>query len=167
MSRKTVVAIIALIAVFLLSSLVMAMGRKVIRPAEGQPASLGTSQPEVELIRPEQLEPNPPITEEMKEKKPQDMAVQLAPDQGTKNRQIQSALRNAGYDPGAIDGKLGPKSKKAIKDFQTANGLKADGKVGPKTWAKLSTYLSLSSSDNAAGAPATNFDKGAVKKGGN
>jgi len=141
--------VVGLIVVFFLSSVVMAMGRKVVKPAEQQPVSLGTTQPEVELIKPEQLEPNPPITEEMKENKPQDIAVQLAPDEGTKNRQIQTALKNAGYDPGTIDGKMGPKSKKAIKDFQTANGLKADGKVGPKTWSKLSTYVSLGASDSA------------------
>ncbi|MDD5424206.1 MAG: peptidoglycan-binding domain-containing protein [Candidatus Omnitrophica bacterium] len=150
MSRRSVIVVVALITIFLLSSVVMAMGRKVVKPAEGQPASLGTTQPEVELIKPEQLEPNTPITEEMKEKKPQEIAVQLAPDENTKNRQVQTALKNAGYDPGTIDGKLGQKSKKAIKDFQAANGLKADGKVGPKTWSKLSAYLSLNANDSTA-----------------
>ena len=28
-----------------------------------------------------------------------------------------------------------------IMDFQKENGLKVDGKVGPKTWEKLKTYL--------------------------
>lgn len=55
---------------------------------------------------------------------------------------IQMALRNAGYDPGPIDGKIGSKTKAAIIDFQKANNLTADGKVGPKTWAKLSGFLS-------------------------
>ena len=54
---------------------------------------------------------------------------------------IQTALKNAGYYSGNIDGKIGLKSKKAIEDFQKANGLTADGKVGPKTWAALSKYL--------------------------
>ena len=166
MPRKNVVVVVVLLAVFILSSVVMAMGRKV-KPPEQQPASLGTAQPEVELIKPEQLETNPPITEEMKEKKPQEMAVQLAPDTGTKNRQIQTALKNAGYDPGTIDGKLGQKTKKAIKDFQTANGLKADGKVGPKTWAKMSTYLIQPANDTSAANPTVNIEKGKVKKGGN
>ena len=164
MSKRTVVVLVVVISIFLLSSIVLAMGRKV-KPAEQQPASLGTSQPEVELVKPEQLETNPPITEEMKDKKPQETGVQLVGDQATKNRQIQAALKNAGYDPGTIDGKLGAKSKKAIKDFQTANGLKADGKVGAKTWAKLSTYV-LQPAANAAAAPATNFDKSTQKKGG-
>ncbi|MEW6008332.1 MAG: peptidoglycan-binding domain-containing protein [Candidatus Omnitrophota bacterium] len=55
--------------------------------------------------------------------------------------QIQTALKNAGFYTGTIDGKIGPKSKKAIKDFQSANGLVADGKVGKKTWAKLQAFL--------------------------
>lgn len=118
---------------------VMAMGRRV-KPA-GPPPSLEANQPEVELIRPEELPPTPPINEELKEKRPQEVSVQLAPDEATKNRQIQTALKNAGYDPGAIDGKIGAKTKKAIKDFQTVSGLKADGKVGPKTWAKLNAYI--------------------------
>ena len=122
-----------------ISASVMAMGRRV-KPS-GPPPSLETNQPEVELIKPEELPPTPPISEELKEKKPQEVSVQLAPDEATKNRQIQTALKNAGYDPGAIDGKIGAKTKKAIKDFQTANGLKADGKVGARTWAKLSAYI--------------------------
>jgi len=118
----------------------MAMGRRV-KPAGGPPPSLEANQPEVELIKPEELSPTPPINEELKEKKPQEVSVQLAPDEATKNRQIQTALKNAGYDPGAIDGEIGSKTKKAVKDFQTANGLNADGKVGAKTWAKLSVYI--------------------------
>ena len=55
--------------------------------------------------------------------------------------EIQNALKNAGYYAAAIDGNIGPLSKKAIEEFQKANGLQADGKVGPKTWAVLSTYL--------------------------
>src|SRR3989338_181197 len=165
MSKRTVVVLIIVFSIFILSSVVLAMGRKV-KPAEQQPASLGTAQPEVELVNPGQLEPNPPITEEMKERKPQEVAVQLAPDMATKNKQIQTALKNAGYDPGTIDGKLGARSKKAIKDFQAANGLKADGKVGAKTWAKLSAYVLQANTDNTAAAPETNFEKGAAKKGG-
>lgn len=56
-------------------------------------------------------------------------------------QEIQTALKNAKYYAGDIDGKLGPLTKKAIEDFQRANGLQADGKAGPKTWAVLSIYL--------------------------
>ena len=57
------------------------------------------------------------------------------------NQEIQTALKNAGFYTGEIDGKIGPVSKKAIKEFQAANNLQADGKVGQKTWAVLSQYL--------------------------
>ena len=58
-----------------------------------------------------------------------------------KTKDIQRALKNAGFDVGTIDGKIGPKTKKAIVDFQKSKGLKADGKVGPKTWVELEKYL--------------------------
>jgi peptidoglycan hydrolase-like protein with peptidoglycan-binding domain len=57
------------------------------------------------------------------------------------SRQIQTALKNAGYYIGEIDGKLGRMSRKAIEDFQEANGLAVDGKVGPKTWSALGRYI--------------------------
>ena len=56
-------------------------------------------------------------------------------------RQIQVALKNAGFDPGVIDGKMGRQTKEAIKEFQKANNLKADGKVGKNTWKLLKDYL--------------------------
>ncbi|MDP2911330.1 MAG: peptidoglycan-binding domain-containing protein [Candidatus Omnitrophota bacterium] len=54
---------------------------------------------------------------------------------------IQQALANAKLYEGKIDGIPGPKTRKAIESFQSQNGLKADGKVGPKTWQKLKEYL--------------------------
>lgn len=40
-----------------------------------------------------------------------------------------------GHLAGAIDNKMGKKTRNAIKQFQAAMGLAADGIVGPKTWA--------------------------------
>lgn len=57
------------------------------------------------------------------------------------SQQIQIALKNAGYYNGKIDGKIGPLTKKAISEFQAANNLEVDGKVGRKTWAILINYL--------------------------
>ncbi len=56
-------------------------------------------------------------------------------------KQIQTALKNAGYYQGAVDGKIGKNTRQAIRDFQKANNLPADGKVGKKTWAVLKVYL--------------------------
>ncbi len=66
------------------------------------------------------------------------------------DKQIQTALKNAGLYQGNIDGKLGPASKKAIETFQANNGLKVDGKVGPKTWAALQPYLNGTAPSSAA-----------------
>jgi murein L,D-transpeptidase YcbB/YkuD len=55
-------------------------------------------------------------------------------------KSIQTTLKNAGFYSGAIDGKIGRKTKEAIKEFQKANGLKPDGIVGKQTWAKLQKY---------------------------
>ncbi len=56
-------------------------------------------------------------------------------------KQIQLALKNAGYYQGTVDGKMGKNTRQAIRDFQKANNLSADGKVGKKTWDALKTHL--------------------------
>lgn len=56
-------------------------------------------------------------------------------------RQIQTALKNAGFYKGSIDGKIGSQTKEAIKAFQKANNLKPDGIVGKRTAERLSSYL--------------------------
>lgn len=50
---------------------------------------------------------------------------------------VQRALNHAGFDAGPVDGRMGKKTKAAIKAFQRANGLKADGVVGDRTWKLL------------------------------
>ncbi len=55
--------------------------------------------------------------------------------------QIQQALYNANLYTGKIDGVSGPMTKRAVREFQSQNGLTADGKVGHKTWGKLAPYF--------------------------
>ena len=52
-------------------------------------------------------------------------------------KQIQKALCGAGYHVGVIDGIFGQMTEDAVLMFQKANGLTADGIVGPATFAKL------------------------------
>ena len=59
----------------------------------------------------------------------------------TSVRDVQKALNRAGYYEDAIDGKMGRKTKQAIRDFQAAHDLKVDGIVGRRTWAKMRNYL--------------------------
>ena len=52
-------------------------------------------------------------------------------------KQIQKALYGAGYPTGVIDGVYGEMTENAVRQFQKAKGLKADGIVGPATLAML------------------------------
>lgn len=56
-------------------------------------------------------------------------------------RDLQRALKGAGYYNGDIDGEIGPGTRSAIRKFQSDNGLEADGVCGAKTWDKLKTHL--------------------------
>lgn len=60
------------------------------------------------------------------------------------NRTIQTKLKRWGYYSGAVDGIYGPLTKKAVRYFQSKNGLVVDGIVGPKTAAALGMRLSSS-----------------------
>lgn len=52
-------------------------------------------------------------------------------------KQIQCLLEYLGYDTGPIDGMDGPNTEDAVRAFQAAEGLSADGIPGPLTEAKL------------------------------
>ena len=56
-------------------------------------------------------------------------------------KEIQTALKNAGFYTGEIDGQIGARTKEAITKFKEANKLNADGVVGSKTWELLKKYL--------------------------
>ncbi len=56
---------------------------------------------------------------------------------------IQQVLASLGFDPGPIDGVRGRMTIEAIRAFQAANGLDADGIAGPVTQSKLREFASL------------------------
>ncbi|MFJ8536263.1 protein kinase [Streptomyces sp. NPDC093591] len=61
---------------------------------------------------------------------------------GDKNRrvtQVQCMLEKRGYSVGSagVDGQFGDATLAAVKEFQSAKGLDADGVVGPNTWSAL------------------------------
>jgi peptidoglycan hydrolase-like protein with peptidoglycan-binding domain len=63
----------------------------------------------------------------------QDGEVQLAV--------VQEILKSAGLYQGRVDGMAGPRTVKALKSFQQSQGLAPDGRIGPKTLAKLNEFL--------------------------
>jgi len=50
---------------------------------------------------------------------------------------LQRALRREGFYNGPVNGGFTPETGTAVRNFQAANGLPVDGKVGPATWEAL------------------------------
>ena len=70
-------------------------------------------------------------------------------------RALQRRLDGAGYSPGPIDGRYGPRTEQAVDLFQNARGLRVDGIAGPLTLAALgarSNVLSPGAGYAGAGA---------------
>jgi peptidoglycan hydrolase-like protein with peptidoglycan-binding domain len=51
--------------------------------------------------------------------------------------EAQHALKDKGYDPGAMDGVYGPKTRTAVRDFEKNSYLPVDGLLSPQTLAAL------------------------------
>ncbi|MDP3730605.1 MAG: peptidoglycan-binding domain-containing protein [Candidatus Omnitrophota bacterium] len=126
--------------------------RSKVDTLESRVEGVESKQSDVERMASERLE----RLEEMKVVKEQSVKTnfEIRPKAGKSKehiKEIQACLQNAGFYKGEIDGIKGRGTKRAIKEFQGANGLKADGKVGPKTWELLSKYASGGAASNAAG----------------
>ncbi len=67
---------------------------------------------------------------------------------------VQDALTKLGYDPGKVDGKDGPNTQKAVREFQAHAAIAIDGIVGPNTRQALVDELA-SKSEDAPPAEAT------------
>ncbi|MBU4488391.1 MAG: peptidoglycan-binding protein, partial [Candidatus Omnitrophica bacterium] len=63
----------------------------------------------------------------------------LGPEELQKNRiqTAQNSLEKKGFDVGSLDGKMGWRTRDAIKEFQKAKGLKVSGFLDTKTWSEL------------------------------
>lgn len=61
---------------------------------------------------------------------------------GSKGEQVKTLQRLLGFKGDDVDGSFGKQTLAAVVAFQRANGLVADGEVGPLTWAKLAAKTS-------------------------
>ncbi len=63
--------------------------------------------------------------------------------------------RSTTFDPGAIDGIAGSRTRAAVVAFQSANGLAADAIVGPQTWRALIAFAAAGGAPGFGTAPVT------------
>jgi peptidoglycan hydrolase-like protein with peptidoglycan-binding domain len=52
-------------------------------------------------------------------------------------RQLQQALKDLGFSPGAVDGEFGSNTEAAVKAFQGEHEIAVDGIVGDITWLNI------------------------------
>jgi peptidoglycan hydrolase-like protein with peptidoglycan-binding domain len=76
----------------------------------------------------------------------------ILPSAGLSTLDVQVALNYLGYSV-ATDGDWGPETESAVRKFQAANGLAADGVVGQQTANALSAALSAAGIENPFGHP--------------
>jgi peptidoglycan hydrolase-like protein with peptidoglycan-binding domain len=62
-------------------------------------------------------------------------------------QQAQQALKDKGFDPGAVDGVDGPKTRSAIRAYQKQQNLAPDGRLGPQTLDTLGVRHGTASTD--------------------
>jgi peptidoglycan hydrolase-like protein with peptidoglycan-binding domain len=60
---------------------------------------------------------------------------------------VQDALTKLGFEPGKVDGKDGPNTQKAVREFQAHASIQIDGIVGPVTRQALVDELAAKSED--------------------
>ena len=48
-------------------------------------------------------------------------------------RETQQALKNKGFDPGPVDGRMGQQTRAALRSYQQKNNLRADGRLSNST----------------------------------
>lgn len=83
-----------------------------------------------------------------------------------KVKAIQEALKTKGFDPGAADGVIGPKTNQALRDFQKSQNLQVTGRIDEKTSSALGVDAASmgSSSPTSSGKESTSGSRGTGSK---
>ena len=72
--------------------------------------------------------------------------------EGQNVRNLQARLKELGYYTGSVDGSFGPATDTALKAFQKANGLSADGVAGTRTMEALDSRNAAKKSSSSTGS---------------
>ena len=160
MGRKSLAFVVFVITALFLVSGCSTMPKKYREEVSGLKTKVDTLESRVDTVESKQVEVERTTTEqaqsleEIKAEKQRAVSrsnIIIGTSSGSSQastRDIQIALKNAGFYDGKIDGIKGEKTKSAIKSFQKANGLRDDGVVGPKTWDLLCAYISGASASD-------------------
>jgi outer membrane murein-binding lipoprotein Lpp len=151
MFRKSLAVVVVIAATALVVSGCSTMPKKVKEEISGLRTKVDTLESRVDTVESKQAEvekatvEQSQVIEQLKSQKPSGPVTNISVKERDeesltpkdKTKEIQGYLKKAGYYDGKIDGIKGTQTKKAIRDFQRSNGLRADGVVGPKTWELL------------------------------
>lgn len=85
-------------------------------------------------------------------------------DTGAAVQQLQTALKQLGYSVGSADGKYGPATEKAVRQFQQDHALTVDGKAGQQTQALVYQLASGSSSSGSTSTTTSSYFSGNYDK---
>jgi murein L,D-transpeptidase YcbB/YkuD len=126
--------VIAVIAVALLIAVLAAAGVFSGSGSNNEAVTTASTTTTTATTTPATTRPSTPAT-------PAPTAPLKPGDSGDQVKVLQTALAKLGYSPGKVDGEYGPATTEAVKQFQKANNLDADGVVGPKTREALAAKL--------------------------
>ena len=84
--------------------------------------------------------------------------MDLAPDQ---IRQVQMVLVQKGFDIGEPDGRLGPRTRRALIAFQRQQGFQASGQIDSRTMTALGVSGTTGQGNQGANQPSTSGQGGA------
>ena len=79
-------------------------------------------------------------------------------------RSAQQALKQKGFDAGAIDGQFGPSTKSAVREFQQAQGLPQSGELDQQTLSALGVNKNQTATQDRASASATAPSTGTARQ---
>ena len=80
-------------------------------------------------------------------------------------RNVQQALKQKGFDVGAIDGQMGPETQSALREFQQSQGLPQSGNLDQQTLTALGVNAASSQSTSSQGQGAQASGTSSIRSG--